>query len=68
VSSARWIIGFLLGIALVAIGLFVALRPLWTHNQTVTGARWLDMAFAAVFLLRGVVNMRTALTRRRLVR
>jgi hypothetical protein len=33
----------------------------------VTGARWLDMAFAVVFMLRGLINVRTAIARRRSV-
>ena len=48
-----------------ALGLFVALRPLWTNNGVLTGTRWLDLAFAIVFMLRGVINVRTGLTRRR---
>jgi len=47
------------------IGVYVGVRPLWTHNSILTGARWLDMAFAAVFMLRGALNVRTALSRRR---
>jgi hypothetical protein len=50
---------------MLAIGGYIAVRPLWTHNSTVTGGRWLDMAFAAVFMLRGVLNIRTNLSRRR---
>ena len=46
------------------LGLFVAVRPLFTHNATLTSARWLDFAFAAVFMLRGALNVRTALARR----
>lgn len=56
---------FVLGVAMLVIGAYVAVRPLWTHNATITGARWLDMAFAIVFMLRGVMNVRTALNRRR---
>jgi hypothetical protein len=47
-----------------AIGLFVALRPVWSHNAVLFGARWLDLTFAVVFMLRGVVNVRTAQARR----
>ncbi len=54
-----------LGAAMLVIGVYVAVRPLWTHNATVTGARWLDMAFAIVFILRGVINIRVAMSRRR---
>jgi uncharacterized membrane protein HdeD (DUF308 family) len=65
VSSARWVITLVLGVIMFALGVYVGLRPLWTHNAVVTGARWLDMAFAVVFMLRGVLNVRTALQRRR---
>ena len=46
------------------LGLFVAVRPLFTHNAVLTSARWLDFAFAAVFMLRGALNVRTAMARR----
>lgn len=62
--SARSIITLVLGAIMFAIGLFVAVRPLFTHNSVLMGARWLDFAFAAVFMLRGVVNVRTAMRRR----
>jgi len=65
VSSARWVVTLILGIVMFGLGLYVGIRPLWTHNAVVTGARWLDMAFAAVFMLRGVLNVRTAMSRRR---
>jgi uncharacterized membrane protein HdeD (DUF308 family) len=65
VSNARWIIMIVLGVIMFGIGLFVALRPLWSHNAVFLGARWLDLTFAAVFMLRGVINVRTALNRRR---
>jgi hypothetical protein len=68
VAPVRWIITLVLGAVLVAIGLFIAMRPLWTHNATLMGARWLDMAVAAVSMLRGAVNMRVALRRIRLAR
>ena len=53
-----------LGVAMFAIGAYVAVRPLWTHNSVVTGARWLDMAFAIVFMLRGLINIRTVMGHR----
>lgn len=62
--SARWIVTLVLGAIMFAIGLFVAVRPLFTHNGVLMGARWLDVAFAAVFMLRGVINVRTAMRRR----
>jgi hypothetical protein len=55
----------LLGVAMFGIGLFVALRPLWTHNGILTGARWLDLTFALVFMLRGFLNVRTVINRTR---
>jgi uncharacterized membrane protein HdeD (DUF308 family) len=64
VSNARWVTTLVLGVIMFAIGLFVALRPLWSHNAVLLGARWLDLTFAVVFMLRGVVNVRTAQARR----
>jgi uncharacterized membrane protein HdeD (DUF308 family) len=64
VSNARWIIMLTLGVVMFAIGVFVAVRPLWSHNAVFLGARWLDLTFAAVFMLRGAINVRTALNRR----
>ena len=64
-SSVRWMLGLVIGVVLVALGLFIAVRPLFTHNAVLTSARWLDLTFAVVFMLRGVINVRTALSRRR---
>ena len=64
-SSARWVVTLVLGVVMFGIGVYVGVRPLWTHNSILTGARWLDIAFAAVFMLRGALNVRTALSRRR---
>jgi hypothetical protein len=47
-----------LGWVMIALGLYVAVHPLWSHGRPVTQSIWLDMAFAAVFLLRGVMNVR----------
>ena len=47
-----------LGWVMIALGLYVAVHPLWSHGRPVTRSIWLDMAFAAVFLLRGVMNVR----------
>jgi hypothetical protein len=54
------VVSLVLGVAMFGIGLFVAVRPLWTP-VSFTGARWLDMAFALVFMLRGAVNVRTVM-------
>ena len=67
-AAARgWVLPLITGGLLFALGSYVALRPLWRPNGLVTGARWLDMAFAVVFMLRGVINLRTAIARRRSV-
>lgn len=61
--STGLLIRFVLGVILCALGLFIALRPLFTHNAVLTSARWLDVAFAFVFLVRGVMNIKSALNR-----
>ena len=60
----RWVIGLVLGVIMFAIGLFVAVRPLWTHDGVLLGSRFLDFVFAIVFMLRGAINVRTSLNRR----
>ncbi len=62
-AGGRWAFSIVTGGIMFAIGLFVALRPLWTHNGVLTGARWLDLAFAIVFMLRGAINIKTAMGR-----
>lgn len=57
--SARKPILFVLGVVMFALGAFVAIRPLWV-KLPLTGTRWLDMAFALVFMLRGAMNVRAA--------
>jgi len=47
---ARWVIGLVLGVIMFAIGLFVAFRPLWTHDGVLLGSRGLDLLFAIVFI------------------
>lgn len=64
VSNVRWVTTMVLGAIMFAIGLFVALRPLWSRNAVFLGARWLDLTFALVFMLRGAINIRTAWSRR----
>lgn len=64
-SSGRALFSLVTGAVLFVIGTFIAARPLWTHNGVLTGTRWLDLAFAMVFMLRGVINVRTGLTRLR---
>lgn len=59
-----WMLRLGLGVALFALGMFVALRPVFTHWAVLTGARWLDVTFALVFMVRGVLNVKSALRRR----
>ncbi|HKO15236.1 MAG TPA: hypothetical protein VJU87_03300 [Gemmatimonadaceae bacterium] len=56
--SPRSAIGILLGVVMLGLGLYLALHPLWSHGRSVTPSLWLDMAFAAFFLLRGVMHLR----------
>ena len=51
-------IRLVLGLIMIVLGAFVAVHPLWSHGRPVTTSLWLDMAFAAVFLLRGFMNIR----------
>lgn len=50
---------FGLGIVMILLGAWVALRLLWAVRP-LTGATWLDVAFAFVFLVRGYMNIRSA--------
>ena len=50
-----------IGATMMALGAYVALRPLWAGPRPLTASRWLDMAAAAFFLLRGWMNVRGAL-------
>lgn len=54
----------MLGVALLLLGCFIGVRPLFTHYATFTGTRWLDVTFAIVFMLRGALNIKTAMQRR----
>lgn len=54
-----------LGVVMIGLGGYVAIRPLLPNNAVMTGSRWLDMTFAAVFLLRGAMNVRSVLRTRR---
>jgi hypothetical protein len=58
-----WMIRLFLGVVMLALGAGVALTPLFKHRPW-TGTIWLDMTFAVVFMLRGVMNVRSALRRR----
>jgi hypothetical protein len=49
-----------LGVIMIVLGAIVALHPLWAPGRSLTGSVWMDMAFAALFLLRGLMNVRSA--------
>ena len=59
-SRARYRIVLVIGIAMAAIGAFIALRPFWAGPVPMSSSRWLDMAFAAFFLIRGLMNVQGA--------
>ena len=42
-----------IGVVMVALGLVLALRPLYRPGRPITTSPWLDVAFAAFFLFRG---------------
>lgn len=66
-TSARVTAALVTSTIMIVIGAFIALRPLWAEPVPLTPSRWLDMAFAFFFLLRGMVGLRSAIaTRRRL--
>jgi uncharacterized membrane protein HdeD (DUF308 family) len=57
----RWKIKLVLGVVMIAIGAYVAVRPLLPAAAAITSTRWLDVAFAAFFVIRGTMNVRSAL-------
>ena len=57
--SARARVELGLGIVMMGLGAFVALRPLWAGPAPLSNSRWLDAAFAFFFLLRGWMNVRS---------
>jgi hypothetical protein len=48
----------IIGLILIGLGAYITLRPLLGARQPLTSSRWLDLAFAAFFLLRGVMSVR----------
>ena len=57
---ANTTIKLVLGLIMIVLGAIVALRPLYAPGRSLTGSPWMDMAFAVLFLLRGVMNVRSA--------
>jgi hypothetical protein len=62
--SRPWVFTLVLGVVLMGLGAFIGVRPVFTHWAVLTSARWLDVTFALVFILRGWLNVKTALRRR----
>lgn len=57
--TPRHTLSLVLGLVMVGLGSFVALRPLWAGARPLTGQRFLDIAFALFFLLRGMLYLRS---------
>jgi uncharacterized protein YjeT (DUF2065 family) len=57
--SPRHTLSLVLGIVMVGLGAFVALRPLWVGRNPLTGQPFLDVAFALFFVLRGLMYLRS---------
>ena len=57
-----------LGAVMIGLGSYVAVRPVLPNNRVLTGSRWLDIVFAAFFILRGAMHVRSALRGKRGVR
>ena len=49
-----------IGVVMLLLGAFVALRPLWAGPRPLSASRWLDAAFALFFMVRGWMNVRPA--------
>jgi hypothetical protein len=62
--NARNLLKLILGVVMFVLGLYVAMRPMFTNNAILTGTRWLDATFAVVFMLRGAINVRSVLRAR----
>jgi hypothetical protein len=58
------VVALVVGLVMIGLALFLIARPLFPAGGPVTNARWLDLAFAAFFLLRGAMNVRSALRAR----
>ena len=56
----RALIVLTIGLIMVGLGAYIALRLLWMGGAPLTGTRWLDVAFGAFFVFRGALNIRSA--------
>ena len=57
-ASARTYLGAVLGTVMAGLGLFVVVRLAAMGQPPLTGALWLDIAFALFFLVRGGMYFR----------
>ena len=64
-SFSRHTLPLVIGAVMILLGAFIALRPLWAGPRPLSNSRWLDVAFAAFFLLRGTMSVRGAMKARR---
>ena len=55
--SARGRIALVLGVLMVALGAWLLASVLILGRPPVTSSRWLDVAFASFFILRGGMNL-----------
>lgn len=58
--TTRVSIVLVIGVIMVALGAYIALRLLWMGGAPLTATRWLDFAFGAFFVFRGALNIRSA--------
>jgi hypothetical protein len=57
-------IGLVIGAVMAALGTYIALHPLWSRDP-VSSSRFLDLAFATFFLVKGYLYLRPAWRRPR---
>lgn len=48
-----------IGLLMMVLGAIIGSRPLWAGPRPLTQSRWLDVAFALFFLVRGWMNVRS---------
>lgn len=58
--SGRATFVLVIGVIMVALGAYIALRLLWMGGAPLTATRWLDFVFGAFFVFRGALNIRSA--------
>lgn len=57
------LVALVVGVLMIGLALFLVVRQVLPQGP-VTSSRWLDLAFAAFFLVRGGMNVRGALRAR----